>query len=112
MEKNMPSHLASTDQRNNIAYLQRECGGWRSGVRGRPGGGRPSRPDGRGTAKPAGRAEAGEKAWSRGAAHGTTRATETSEGSRERRRRAAVRVVEFALFFFFLFSYWIVCGSI
>ena len=59
----------------------RECGGWR--------------------ARAAGRAEAGEKAWSRGAAHGTTRATETSEGSRERRRRAAVRVVGFALFFSF-----------
>ena len=61
---------------------------------------------GRRTAKPAGRAEAGEKAWSRGAAHGTTattRATETSEGSRERRRRAAVRVVGFALFFFSFF---------
>ena len=80
----------------------RECGGWRAWAAGRR------------TAKPAGQAEAGEKAWSRGAAHGTTattRATETSEGSRERRRRAAVRVVGFALFFF-LFSYWIVCGSI
>jgi len=86
MEKNMRSHLASTDQRNNIAYLQ---GNVVAGVRGRR------------TAKPAGRAEAGEKAWSRGAAHGTTRATETSEGSRERRRRAAVRVVGFALFFSF-----------
>jgi len=66
MEKNMRSHLASTDQRNNIAYLQ---GNVVAGVRGRR------------TAKPAGRAEAGEKAWSRGAAHGTTattRATETS----------------------------------
>jgi len=88
MEKNMRSHLASTDQRNNCIPAK-ECGGWRACEAGRR------------TARPDGRAEAGEKAWSRGAAHGTTRATETSEGSRERRRRAAVRVVGFALFFSF-----------
>ena len=87
----MRSHLASTDQRNNCIPAK-ECGGWRACEAGRR------------TARPDGRAEAGEKAWSRGAAHGTTattRAAETSEGSRERRRRAAVRVVGFALFFSF-----------
>ena len=67
----------------------RECLGWRAWAAGRR------------TAKPAGRAEAGEKAWSRGAAHGTTattRATETSEGSRGGGTRSRVWLIFFSFF--------------